>query len=177
MKNRKEISTKLAVAVAHKLVEELREVCARIEIAGSLRRGKEAVHDIDIVALPKSSSTDILQGSQTPLGDVLRRLIDRGSLTPVRDGEKIKCFVAAKTGIPIDIYIATEDTWATLLVIRTGSKSHNVRLAQKARQLGMRLRASGDGLENSKGELVRIQTEQDIYALLGLEYLPPEKRD
>lgn len=173
---RNEIPARLAGVVAHRLVSELRDVCDRIEIAGSLRRKKEAVHDIDIVVLPKSSPVGVLQHSETPLDRVLQRLVNRGSLMPVRDGEKIKSFVATKTGVPIDLYIANEDTWATLLLIRTGSKNHNVLLAQRAQQLGMKLLASGEGIRDSRGDLIRISTEGEIFSLLKLPYLPPEKR-
>lgn len=84
--------------------------------------------------------------------------------------------MATKTGIPVDIYVATEDTWVTLLLIRTGSKEHNVRLAQRARELGMKLRASGDGIEGSTGELIKVRNEEEVFSVLRLDYLPPRMR-
>lgn len=176
MSKSKDIPHKTAWTVAKKIVQELSPACERLEIAGSLRRGKATVHDVDIVLLPRSPSDIGFQMSASRLDEILSGLINRGSLSVVRDGDKIRSFVATKTGIPIDVYVATRDTWATLLLIRTGSKEHNIQLAQRARKLGMKLRASGDGIENQDGELIKIQSEDEIFSLLKLAYLPPEKR-
>ena len=103
--------------------------------------------------------------------------MQRGSLTPVRDGEKIKAFTATKTGIPVDLYVASRDTFPTLFLIRTGSKNHNIKLAMRARELGMKLRASGDGIEDADGAPLRIESEEDIFRLLQVPYVSPDQRD
>lgn len=177
MSKNRQIPLLTAQAVAQKLVAELSPVCDRIEVVGSIRRGKSLVRDIDVVLVPRPSALELLTMNSRSLESVIDGLVARGSLTPVRSGEKVKSLVATKTGIPVDIYVATEESWATLLLIRTGSKEHNVRLAQKARELGMKLRASGDGIENPAGELIKIQNEEDVFRLLGLDYLSPEMRD
>ena len=166
----------VARAVARKIVEELRPACDRIEIAGSLRRGNPAVHDIDLVLLPKTSSEEFSLGGSNLLEELLEHLVQRGSLASVRGKDKVKCFVATKTGIPIDLYVAGAETWATLLLIRTGSKEHNIRLAQRARELGMKLRASGDGIEDGHGNMLKVDAEEDVFRILGLPYLAPEER-
>ncbi len=167
----------IALAVARLIVEELRPVSHLIEIAGSLRRGSPTVHDIDIVLIPQRGSDQFVLGDETPIDQILRQLVERGSLTEVRGKEKIKCFIAAKTGIPVDLYIATPETWTTLLLIRTGSKEHNIKLAQRARELGMKLRASGDGIEDANGQLLRASTEQELFSLLQVPYIRPERRN
>jgi DNA polymerase (family 10) len=167
----------IALGVARRIVEELKSVSLRIEIAGSLRRGKPAVHDVDIVLLPQRPSDQLVLGGEMPLDQILRRLVARGSLTEVRGKEKIKCFMAVKTGIPVDLYIASPETWTTLLLIRTGSKEHNIKLAQRARQLAMKLRASGDGIEDASGQLLRVSTEEELFSLLQVPYIPPEDRN
>jgi len=166
----------VARAVARKIVEELRPACDRIEIAGSLRRGNPAVHDIDLVLLPKTSSNEFSLGGSTLLEELLEHLVERGSLASVRGKDKVKCFVATKTGIPIDLYVARPETWTTLLLIRTGSKEHNIRLAQRAKELGMKLRASGDGIEDGHGNVLKVDAEEDVFRILGLPYLAPEDR-
>jgi DNA polymerase (family 10) len=166
----------IALAIARRIVEELRPASRCIEIAGSLRRGNPTVHDIDIVLLPQRLSDQFVLGDDMPVHQVLRRLVQRGSLTEVRGKEKMKCFIAVKTGIPVDLYIATPETWTTLLLIRTGSKEHNIKLAQRARDLGMKLRASGDGIEDATGQLLRVSTEQELFSLLQVPYIPPEDR-
>ena len=167
---------KVAHAVARKIVEELRPACDRIEIAGSLRRGNPAVHDIDVVLLPKTSSEEFSLGGSAPLEELLEHLVERGSLASVRGKDKVKCFLATKTGIPIDLYVARLETWATLLLIRTGSKEHNIRLAQRAKELGMKLRASGDGIEDGRGNVLKVDAEEEVFRILGLPYLAPEDR-
>jgi DNA polymerase (family X) len=112
-----------------------------------------------------------------PLDQILRHLVERGSLTEVRGKEKIKCFIASKTGIPVDLYMATPETWTTLLLIRTGSREHNIKLAQRAKELGMKLRASGDGIEDASGQLLRVSAEEELFSLLQIPYTPPERRD
>ncbi len=159
----------IARAVAEKLVAELRPAVERIEIAGSLRRNRPLVHDIDVVASPSGAGTEI--------EIVLRKLVERGSLMPVRDGGKIKHFVASKTGIPIDIYFATAETFATLLLIRTGSKNHNIKLAVRAQELGLKLRASGDGIEKGDGTRISVGCEEDVFRILDLPYLLPQERE
>jgi DNA polymerase/3'-5' exonuclease PolX len=162
------IDARIARALAQKIAAELAPACDRIEIAGSLRRNAPQVHDIDLVVLPS--------GDGTALNSRINELISRGSLTPVRAGEKIQCFIASKTGIQVDMYIADQRTWPTLLLIRTGSKDHNIRLAMRAKELGMKLRASGDGIEDSAGGIICMEKEEDIFALLKLAYRRPEER-
>jgi DNA polymerase (family 10) len=76
----------------------------------------------------------------------------------------------------VDVYFAKRETWATLLLIRTGSKEHNIKLAQRAKELGMKLRASGDGIEGVSGDSIIVNAEEEIFAILGLPYVLPERR-
>lgn len=158
----------VALMVAKKFLDALQPVTSRVEIAGSLRRRKMWVHDIDIVIEP--TKTLVLESH-------LLDLVIAGKLEPVKGGTKMKQFVARQTGIPIDLYIASQETWATLLLIRTGSKEHNIRLCQRARQLGMMLHASGEGIQDAIGRLLPIYDEKDIFQLLKLPYKEPESRD
>ncbi|GAH55034.1 unnamed protein product, partial [marine sediment metagenome] len=79
--------------------------------------------------------------------------------------------------IQVDVYIADEETWATLLLIRTGSAENNVRLCTVARDKGWRLKANGDGLINEAGERIAGDSEESIFEALGLAYQPPERRE
>jgi len=78
--------------------------------------------------------------------------------------------------VPIDIYLATEQTWWTLLLIRTGSRNHNIKLARRAIELQMHLKADGSGLLGHDGSLIQIYSEEAIFHHLGLQYRPPEER-
>lgn len=174
-----------AYSIAEEIVSLVRDSCERIEIAGSLRRGKRKVNDIDIVTVPRYSETvQTLFGESLRynlLDDALAKLCVDGTLTPEASGPKIKRFwktvPSFGEAIPIDFYIATPETWWTLLLIRTGSREHNIKLAKRAMQLHFHLKADGSGLLSAGGTLLPMHSEEEIFATLGLEYLPPEKRD
>ena len=94
-------------------------------------------------------------------------------------------------GASLDVYIAKPETWATLLLIRTGSSAHNVMLCKLARAKGMKLHADGSGLfryvrmvategavEGSLEEVrIVVDSEESIFAALGLKYKKPEERE
>src|SRR5262249_53029573 len=163
------VDARVARGLAQKIVLELAPAFVRIEIAGSLRRNQAFVHDIDIVGIPR--------GDGSELASLIQRMVIRGSLEPIRRGGKVQCYVASKTGIQVDLYTPDERTWATLLLIRTGSREHNIRLAQRARDLGLKLKASGDGIETESGSVVEVHTEEDIFRILQLPYLAPDLRN
>jgi len=151
---------KQAQAVAAEVVAELMHVCSMIEIVGSIRRQRPTVRDIDLVVLPTSLAA---------LDSKLRSMgCDFG-------GPKIRRLVYK--GARVDIYIATEQTWATLLLIRTGSTRHNVHLCARARLRGMQLKANGEGLLDTQGKRVAGESEQSIFAALGLKYRDPQERE
>jgi len=78
--------------------------------------------------------------------------------------------------VQVDIYVADEATWATLLLIRTGSKENNLRLCSRAKDMGWHLAASGDGLFDDTGQRIAGDSEISIYNALGLPYQRPEER-
>jgi DNA polymerase/3'-5' exonuclease PolX len=170
--------------IAEDLLNDLSPFCNRIEIVGSLRRHKMAVNDIDLIAIPKLLQLD----DDTLFGEpVQENLLDRKlsqmclstDLALEANGTKIKRFTKTVDGdfVPIDIYVSIEQTWWTLLLIRTGSRNHNVKLARKAIDLGMHLKADGSGLLAADGSLIQIYSEEGIFRHLGLQYRPPEERD
>ena len=149
-----------AKVIASAVVKALEPYCDEIEIAGSIRRQKPIVNDIDLVLIAR----------------------DRWNLDAalMRMGKyKMKGMKIARVemdSIPLDIYFADEATWATLLLIRTGSKENNIRLCRWAKGIGWHLAASGDGLFNETGERIAGDTEISIYNALGLPFQRPEER-
>ena len=151
-----------AQGIAAQVVEKLHPHCERIEIAGSIRRRRPLVHDIDLVCIP---------GNQGAF------LVALQSLGRVTGGEKlIKVYLAATT---LDVYIARPETWPTLLLIRTGSAKHNVMMCQRARQFGLIVHADGRGLCNlgEDSPLSGINTEADIFSELKMHYKQPWERE
>ncbi len=160
-----------AKKIADEVVEKLSPFCERIAIAGSIRRQKSYVRDIDIVLIPSN------QGQVLAVLQSLGRIKSGG-------GKRIAVGMGFTKGIDLDVYVATNETWATLLLIRTGSTSHNVKLCKLALQKGMKLHANGSGLfkvtndeREEFEERIAGESETSIFEKLGLPYLAPEKRE
>ncbi|NVM23792.1 MAG: hypothetical protein HWN68_18690 [Desulfobacterales bacterium] len=160
---RGKIPLERAQKVATAILKYLRSHCQKdkIEVVGSIRRRKAWVNDIDLVLIPND------------LWELHNKIMGLG---PVKmSGSKIVRVTVS--GIQVDIYFATEETWATLLLIRTGSAENNILLATRAKKWGWHLAASGDGLFNEKGERVAGDSEKSIYQALGLPYQAPWERE
>ena len=139
-----------ARVMAERMKDTLSPHCDRIEIAGSIRRGKLFVHDIDLVTIPKQGQELILDSVLCSIGTI------------EMDGAKIKR-LRLPENIELDIYLATPATWATLLLIRTGSAESNMRLATLAKRKGWHLKVSGDGLLDENGNRIAGDTEESIF--------------
>ena len=155
----------VAQRVATEVVERLSPYCQKqkIEVVGSIRRQKTFPHDIDIVLIPSDPWN--LESEVLALARPFQ---------PKLSGEKLKRF--DYKGAQVDLYYASPETWATLLLIRTGSTENNIRLCSLAKKRGWHLAASGEGLFNEKGERIAGDTEQSIYEALQLPYQHPEER-
>jgi len=151
--------------VANEIRSKLEPYCERIRVVGSLRRQCETVHDIDIVLCEAPGFTLSL-----PL--ILQNYL--GSDWIAVKG-KSKLISGTYGGIPVDLYFATPETWWTLVVIRTGSAQHNIKLCQRAKSLGMKLHADGSGIEDAIGRSIPISEEQ-LFKWLDLPYLEPKDR-
>lgn len=187
----------MKLAEAKQLAEDLMHGEGRLAshftqyvIAGSIRRQKEEVNDIDIVGIQK---LDYIFG-ELDLGDVIQLLDPEGRkqaqekgksrASRFLNGEDIKRF--NYKGIMIDIYLATPENFEVLRLIRTGSADHNIRLTTLARGKGMKLFANGEGLWNvqnnpndwknpTKTTQVSQKEDEILQILLG-HVPPPEKR-
>jgi len=154
-----------AEKTASAVIKQLAPYCKKIAVAGSIRRRRPWVNDVDIVLV----AADPWQLHQA----VLR--LGQAKVA----GSKIMRVMMGDT--QVDIYFATEDTWATLLLIRTGSAQHNIHLCSLAKEKGMKLHADGSGLfaldDFGVERRVAGDTEASIFAALGLPYKRPEERE
>ena len=149
-----------AKAIAEVVVKQLSPYCQRIEVAGSVRRKKPWVNDIDFVLVPSD------------LWKLHHEIMGMGQV--MMSGMKIMRVIVGS--VQVDLYFATPETWATLLLIRTGSAENNIRLCSRAKEMGWHLAASGDGLFNEKDERIAGDSERSIYDALDLPYQRPEER-
>src|SRR6266481_4711662 len=159
---------------AEKLVSYIRGIGKAIESvtpAGSLRRGKETVGDLDLLvtlAPGKHTAKTVEAASEYILK---YPEIDQ----TLAHGENKVSFVL-KTGLQVDVRLLEKESFGAALLYFTGSKEHNVALRGRANKMGYTLNEYA--LATLKGERpVARETEEDIYTKLGLDYIPPELRE
>ncbi len=158
----------VAYPIAQRIIaalEPLREV-KRIAAAGSLRRWRETVGDIDILVASSDAAKVITHF--THLEDV-ERVLAEGST---------KGSVITKERIQVDLRVVEEESYGAALAYFTGSKEHNIRLREMAIKKGMKLSEYGVFKKSGKVEkLIAGRTEEEIYKVLGLPFIPPEIRE
>ena len=164
-----------ALPLADALVARLSNArgVTRIAYAGSLRRGRETIGDIDI--LVASTTPESPTAALTKMPGVEKVLLSGETKTSVR----------LESGVQVDLRIVPESTFGAALLYFTGSKEHNVMLREIAIAKSMRLNEYGlfpdDGAEEppqKRGiEPVASASEQDIYDALDIRFLPPELRE
>ena len=143
------------------------------EIAGSLRRRRETIGDIDLVLSAAEKDRSRLMDSFVALPQVAS-IIARG---------ETKSSVRLKAGIQCDLRIVSPEEYPFALNYFTGSKEHNVELRGRARKRGLSLNEYGFSKldsEETRGKAkrtVRCRSEEDVYAALDLAYIPPELRE
>jgi DNA polymerase (family 10) len=155
-----------ALGVGEELVAALREHQAsdRIELAGSARRMTDSVKDLDVIA----TATDPLGLAQAAAG---LNLVESAQ-KPGEAGVRLR----THTGLQVDLRIVAPDQFGNLLQHLTGSKQHNMALRDAAVRKGLHVSEYGI-LDDNASETHRCATEDEVYALLGLEYIEPELRE
>lgn len=176
----------IALSAARELCGGLKTACDRLIVAGSLRRNKAAVGDIEIVFIPKMETvqTDLITVGQLPATDkallnligwgiIKKRLNKMGSETW---GEQNKYAVHVATGVPVDFFRARESNWWNYLVCRTGSAESNMKIATAALAKGWQWHPTGKGFCDERGEVVSVNSEREVFELVGLPYREPHLR-
>lgn len=162
----KERRFKLAIAAqyAEALVAHLKAVAGveRVDVAGSFRRQRETVGDLDIlvVAAPGSKVTAAFTGYEE-VGQVLASGTTRAS-------------IRLKSGLQVDLRVVAGESYGAALYYFTGSKTHSVAVRRLAREKGLKINEYGvfRGQQRIAGE-----TEESVFAAVGLPWIPPELRE
>jgi DNA polymerase (family X) len=149
------------------LVATLRAVpgAARVEVAGSYRRRRETVGDVDLLAIPHSPGD---------AAGILDAFVAYPQVAAVLGRGDTKASVELGTGLQVDLRVVGTDSYGAALQYFTGSKEHNVRLRQRAIERGLKL--SEYGLFRGE-ERVAGADEAEVYTALGLDWIPPELRE
>jgi DNA polymerase (family 10) len=168
----KTASLRLYWSKANELAEALRShmrECASIEqleLAGSYRRGKETVGDLDLLVVSPAVTEVMDHFGRFPTA---AQIIARGDT---------KMSLRTEAGFQIDLRVVPHESFGAALQYFTGSKEHNVVLRGRAKQLGLKINEYGVfRVVGEREEYVAGATERDVYAAVGLPEFPPELRE
>jgi DNA polymerase (family 10) len=155
-----------AVEAAVPVLEALRAHPAadRVEVAGSLRRWTDSVKDVDIIATASDPAA------------LARAMAELEVVESVSQSGDVGARVTTHTGLKIDLKVVEPDQFGNVLQHFTGSKAHNVALREAAVRRGLHVSEYGI-LDDATGETLRCSTEEEVYAALGLDWIPPELRE
>ena len=143
----------------------------RGEIAGSIRRGRETIGDVDIL---------IASDNAPPIMD---RFVNMENVARVLGHGPTKSSVELLSGLQVDVRVLEKASWGTALSYFTGSLAHNVRMRQIALDQGLSLNEHALSPVDAKkliiesAEKILCDSEEQVYATLGLQYVPPELRE
>lgn len=156
-----------ALEIAEKTKTLLAPFCERIEIAGSIRRKKPIVKDIEIVAIPKPYDIGLFESGIATIVNQWPKV--RGEL-PCKYTQRI-----LPEGIALDLFFADKENWGLIYAMRTGSSeySHKVLATEWVKQ-GYK---SIEGYLCSNGKRIAVPEEKDLFELIGVLYVSPEKRN
>ncbi|MGW0389970.1 DNA polymerase/3'-5' exonuclease PolX [Streptomyces sp. NPDC003042] len=155
-----------ALDIAEQLVAELSAVrgCVRCAYAGSLRRMRETIGDVDLLVAARRPG---------PFMDALIGLPHTAEV--IAHGEK-KTSVRTTTGLQVDLRVLPPTSWGAGLQYFTGSKAHNIRTRALAVRQGLKLSEYGL-FDAESGDSITSETEEAIYDRLGLPWIPPTLRE
>ncbi len=160
-----------ALPAAEYLLDQLRQFpdVIRCSTAGSLRRSKEVIGDIDLLASSKNPAA------------VLESFVTLPGIGKILAHGETKASVLMDDGIQCDLRVVSDLEYPFALAYFTGSKEHNIVMRQRAIQRGLRLNEYGlyKSNQETRDPSLRIHclTEEEIHAELGLQYVPPELRE
>jgi DNA polymerase (family X) len=154
----------VAMGVAEEIIEALSPLAGRCEYAGSLRRCRETIGDVDILATADEPGPLMAAFVALPLvSEVIAR------------GEK-KTSIRTTKGLQVDLRVVPAESWGAALQYFTGSKAHNIRTREIAVRAGLKLSEYGL-FEVESGDLVVSATEEEVYERLGLPWVAPTLRE
>jgi DNA polymerase (family 10) len=152
--------------LADSFLTTLREMSGvlRAEIAGSLRRARETVGDLDLLVASADPEAMCREFARLPqVNDVI---VQGGTKTSIR----------VRSGMQVDLRAVTPDSFGAAWQYFTGSQAHNVQLRGRAERVG-KLKINEYGVFKEDGTRIAGQTEEEVYAAVGCTWIPPELRE
>jgi DNA polymerase (family 10) len=165
-KAQEEERTRLNVAeeIAQPLVTYLKDLegVERVKVAGSYRRRKETVGDLDVLAISEA-------GEET-----IQRFVEYEDVHEVVSQGETRSTVVFRSGLQVDLRVVPQESYGAALFYFTGSKDHNIALRNLALDQGLKVNEYGIFRDE---ERIAGETEDEIYELFDLSYIPPELRE
>ncbi|RAY13911.1 DNA polymerase/3'-5' exonuclease PolX [Actinomadura craniellae] len=160
------VSIDTAMELAEEIVAELSRVpgCGRCAYAGSLRRMRETIGDVDVLATAADPAA------------LMAAFVALPAVTEVIAGGDKKTSVRTRQGLQVDLRVVPAESWGAAMQYFTGSKEHNVRIRERAVRAGLKLSEYGL-FDAESGALIVSATEEEVYARLGLPWIPPPLRE
>jgi len=161
----------LAEKYAEKIGESIAPFCCDIQIVGSIRRKRPECGDIDLVVMPLD-----IEGLKARC---------RQTCQVIQEGQ-VNLSYTLPSGVRLDIYVAhpgaadlagvVASNWGSLVLCRTGSLAHNIKIIEWAKTRNM-LWKPYVGVLDVKGMVIASETEEEIFRAVGMSYIDPEKRE
>ena len=190
--SKRKFARSVALNVAREICNALKPATERLIVAGSLRRGRPEVGDVEILYVPRS-------GIVTPPGEMFGRIgnladeviarLESGDVLARRrnvNGSEMfgalnKLMVHKATGVPVDLFAATEANWWNYLVCRTGPADSNTRICMAAQQRGWKWNPYGSGFSRAAAlsgerEEYQVTSEEDVFRFVGMPFAEPSSR-
>jgi DNA polymerase (family 10) len=162
--NAARISISEARVIAESVVQDLRQLpeVLQCEVAGSCRRRRETCGDLDVLAVCSDSAP------------AMDRLAAHPAVESVLLRGDTKQRVRLKNGVEMDLRVVPEESFGAAMQYFTGSKEHNVEVRARAREQGLKVNEYGVYRDD---EQIAGRTEEEVYAAVGLPWIPPELRE
>lgn len=167
---------KEALALADELCEQLRPYCSRVAVAGSLRRKKPEIGDLEIVVIPSEVEVKDLFGNSTGYHYPINEWVAGNAENVTKNGTRYKQFVWR--GAQVDLFLTTADRWGMIFLIRTGSAEFSKKIMTSQAfggHMPAGMRVEGGNLFREAGVVPTFE-EADVFAALGVAYVEPERR-
>lgn len=165
-KHSERMSLKEALDLSNEVISELKKAPSvdRIVAAGSLRRMKDTVRDIDILITSKKPEA------------VMNAFVKLPEVEDVLAHGRTKSAILTSGGVQVDVRVVDKDSFGAALVYFTGSQAHNVHIRHIAKQMGLKVNEYGVFVEKTNKK-VAGKEEADVYKALKLSFIPPELRE
>ena len=158
------------LAIAAQYAEALEKFLAaipgvlKVTVAGSYRRMRETVGDLDILATASTAATS----------QVVQRFRSYDEVAEILSAGPTRASVILKCGLQVDLRVVKEESYGAALHYFTGSKSHNIAIRRMAQKSGLKINEYGVFRDKTR---IAGETETSVYAAVGLSYIPPELRE